>query len=475
MRILHINTYQTGGAALCMQRIGKALQQQGVECRYLLMQGTDNEYTSIATGDTDLWSKYVIVRAFQKIIYILGFKPKFIRLRHKLEHAQANNEDRIFTTLPISSYQSLPSHQWIQEADIIHLHWIGNFVDFPTFFKSIKKPIVWRLPDFNAILGCFHYLNCDKQTSKQLLAIEKECASIKRKSLSNTHDLHIVAISEQMREAISRSQILGKYHITLINNGVDTNKYHHYDKESTRKEFGFKQDDIIFMFSSQSLEDKRKGLKELMTALETLNIENSLLLCIGSYQKQPNTNIRIKCVGPICDETTMAKFYSVSDYFVTPAFQESFGQTTTEALSCGTPVIAFPSGIAADIIDDELGVICKDFSVAALIESITQALKRKYDHTKIRQRIIDHFSYEIIANQYKNLYKSILDSHHIKVSNGKFSELDQDKINQQKEEHEKQIDLFHQLDAKRDFYKMVTTHPRYIAGWFKKKIKNLFN
>ena len=70
MRILHINTYQTGGAALCMQRIGKALQQHGVECRYLLMQGIDNEYTSIAPGDTDIWSKNIFVRFFQKIKYI---------------------------------------------------------------------------------------------------------------------------------------------------------------------------------------------------------------------------------------------------------------------------------------------------------------------------------------------------------------------------------------------------------------------
>ena len=475
MRILHINTSQTGGASLCMQRIGNALIKQGVECRFLLMQGSGNEYTSIAAGDTDLWSKSKIVRFCQIVSYYFGFKPKFIRLRRKLEHAQANNGEQIYATLPISSYKSLPSHPWVKEADIIHLHWIGNFVDYPTFFKNIKKPIVWRLPDLNPLLGCFHYLNSKESASKQLLAIEKECAAIKQKSLSNKKDINIVAISEQMKKAISQSPMLSKYPIALINNGVDTNIFIHHDKESTRKAFGFKQDEIVFMFSSQSLEDKRKGLKELILALETLQIENSLLICIGSYKRPPNTSIRIKCVGQINDESTMAKLYSASNFFVTPAFQESFGQTTTESLSCGTPVIAFPSGIAADIIDDELGVLCKDFTVEALIESIKQALKRKYDQTIIRQRIINRFSYDLIASKYHKLYKSILDSHNLKASNCKFSELDQDQINRQKAEHEKQIDLFHQLDAQRDFYKMVITHPRYIAGWFKKKIKSLFN
>ncbi len=475
MRILHINTYQTGGAALCMQRIGSALQQQGIECRYLSMVGDNNEHTSIAAGDSNIWSKHSLLSFFQKAAYLMGIEPKYIRLREKLNNAQSESQERVFATLPLSCYSSIINHPWVQEADIIHLHWIGDFVNFSSFFKNIKKPIVWRLPDLNPLLGCFHYLNNKRKVSKQLLAIEKECVSIKQKSLSKITNIHTVAISEQMKKAISQSPLLRKYPITLINNGVDTNIFIPYDKESSRNEFEFKQDEIIFMFSSQLLEDKRKGLKELITALETLKIENSLLICIGSYKRPPNTNIRIKCVGQINDESTMAKLYSASDFFVTPAFQESFGQTTTESLSCGTPVIAFPSGIAADIIDDELGVLCKDFTVEALIESITQALKRKYDHTKIRQRIINHFSYDLIANQYKNLYESILDSHNLKASNGKFSELDQNQINRQKEEHEKQIALFHQIDAQRDFYKMAITHPRYIAGWFKKKIKSLFN
>ena len=475
MRILHINTYQTGGAALCMQRIGKALQQQGVECRYLLMQGIDNEYTSIAPGDTDIWSKNIFVRFFQKIKYIIGVKPKFIRFRLKLEHALATNKDRIFATLPISSYKSIISHPLFQEADIIHLHWIGDFVDYQTFFKKIKKSVVWTLHDLNPLLGCFHFLDNDKKASKQLLAIEKECASIKRKSLSNTHDLHIVAISEQMKKAIGHSEVLGKYPITLINNGVNTTKYIHFDKANIREELGLKSDQIIFLFSSQTLEDKRKGLKELISALETLKIENSLLICIGAYHNIPNTSQTIKCLGFITDNTLLSKYYSSADFFVMPSFQEGFAQTPLEAMSCGTPVIAFPCSGTEELINNSNGIICKDFTIEALTEGIQMGLSRQYNPAKIRKYIEDHFSYEIIANQYKNLYKSILDNHHIKVSNGKFSKLDQDKINQQKEEHEKQIDLFHQLDAKRDFYKMVITHPRYIAGWFKKKIKSLFN
>lgn len=474
MRILHINTYQTGGAALCMQRLGLALSQQGVECRFLLMTGVEDKYTSIAAGDNDLWSKHTLLHFFQKTAYLIGIKPKYIKLRQKLDKALSENKEQIFTTLPVSCYRTLTSHPWVQEADIIHIHWIGNFIDFPSFFKNIKKPIVWRLPDLNPLLGCFHYLDSNKKASAKLLAIEKECVNIKHRALSDLNNLNIVVTSEQMRKATNTNKILGKYPITLINNGVDINIYTSYNKEESRKEWSIKQEQIVFMFSSYTLEDPRKGLKELITALESLNISNSLLICVGSYTNPPKTNLNIKCVGSITNEATMAKLYSASDYFITPAFEESFGQTTTEALSCGIPIIAFPSGIATDIIDNEIGVLSNDFTSEALLEAIKLAMTRKYDRNKIRQKTIDRFSYDNIAKQYINLYKNILRNKNISENDNEFSKLNYDIINQQRAEHKKQLELFSQLDERRDIYKMALTHPRYIAGWIKRKIQCLF-
>ena len=118
-----------------------------------------------------------------------------------------------------------------------------------------------------------------------------------------------------------------------------------------------------------------------------------------------------------------------------PSFQEGFAQTPLEAMSCGTPVISFPCSGTEELINNSNGVICKDFSTEALIDGIKKGLSRQYNPANIRKFIEDHFSYDLIANQYKNLYKSILDSQTIQVSNGKFCELDQDHINQQKEEH----------------------------------------
>ena len=474
MRILHINTYQTGGAALCMLRIGRALQKQGVECRYLTMNGDNNKYTTVAVGDTNIWSKNKIVYFFQQTLFLLGIKPKYIKLRQRLKNAQSKNKEHIFATLPLSFYRSLSSHPWVKEAEIIHVHWIGNFVDFPTFFKNINKPIVWTLHDLNPILGCIHYLALDHKIPSLLNNLEKECSKIKQHSLCNIKNINVVAISKQMRKAISTSKSLGKYNITLINNGVDTEKFIPHDRKAMRREFNIPSEAIVLIFSSQSLDDPRKGFKELTIALESLNIQNLFLLCIGHYKQTPQASFPIMCTGFISDETILSKYYSSADYLVMPSFQEGFAQTSLEAMSCGVPVIAFPCSGTDDLINEKNGIICNDFSIKSLAEGILKAINNKYNYYSIREDIIKRFSYDNIAKQYINLYKTILQNNNLPETNNEFSKLNYEIINQQRVEHKKQLDLFSQLDGRRDFYKMVLTHPRYIAGWIKRKIQRLF-
>ncbi|MBR4264906.1 MAG: glycosyltransferase [Bacteroidales bacterium] len=472
MRILHINKYQTGGAALCALRISNALQTLGVNTCIITSKGENTKYINVIPEDKYNWSKFKFIRFIQRNKYII--KPEKNRyFKIKISKVLKKEKYPIFTTLSSNNYKDLINHPWIKEADIIHLHWIGNFIDFPSFFINIKKPIVWTLHDLNPLLGCFHYLDSNQKASSQLLTIEKECINIKRKALSNNGNINVVAISKQMQKAINANKTLGKYPITLINNGVDTRKYIPYDKKTSRKKLNIPNEMIVFMFSSSFLDDTRKGLKELINALEEAKIRNIFLLCIGNYREIPKTTFSIRCTGYISDENLLSQYYSAADYFVMPSFKEAFAQTPIEAMSCGTPVIAFPCSGTDDLINEHNGVICNDFTVDALIEGIKLALKRKYDSNTIRKYIEDNFSYDIIAQKYIDLYKRILAKNGLNESKEPFSELDAEFIKHQKQQNEevkKSNDFLDYLDQRREFYKMVLTHPRYIAGWIKRKI-----
>jgi glycosyltransferase involved in cell wall biosynthesis len=101
-------------------------------------------------------------------------------------------------------------------------------------------------------------------------------------------------------------------------------------------------------------------------------------------------------------------YYSAANYFVMPSFQEAFGQTPLEAMACGTPVVSFPCGIASDLINENNGIVCEDFTADALANGIKTAMSREYDPKIIREDVINRFSYDKIAQQYIELYKKVL-------------------------------------------------------------------
>ena len=62
----------------------------------------------------------------------------------------------IALSLPTSIFDVSKSNL-VKEADIIHLHWVGDFVDLPSLSKKVNKPIVWTLHDENLFCGIRHY------------------------------------------------------------------------------------------------------------------------------------------------------------------------------------------------------------------------------------------------------------------------------------------------------------------------------
>ena len=60
------------------------------------------------------------------------------------------------------------------------------------------------------------------------------------------------------------------------------------------------------------------------------------------------------------------------------------------------------------MINKDNGVVCSDFTVEALVEGMKLAMSRTYYPERIREDVINRFSYDKIAKQYLDLYYSIL-------------------------------------------------------------------
>jgi len=112
----------------------------------------------------------------------------------------------------------------------------------------------------------------------------------------------------------------------------------------------------------------------------------------------------------------MIKFYNSLDFVVVPSRLESFGQTASEAISCGKPVVCFNStGLKDIILHGKNGWLAASYNIKRLAEGIDFFLELSdADYKKFskncRQIALKKFSYEIISKKYIKLYSEIINS-----------------------------------------------------------------
>ena len=408
MKVVHITTCDYGGAGLAVLRIHDSLLQLGVDSRVLVADKKTSLNAVFQVKPSPVLNAYrrpnnKLLRKIKNFLHRRGFFLTNIEKYKKTLDSLKGNKDAFFT-FPISSYD-LTENEMVKEADVVHLHWVADFVDYPTFFRKITKPIVWTFHDENIGLGGFHYQGSKHEYYQTYQPLEDEFCRIKREALAHFQNLYVVALSNKMKAFLDGLDFLHPKRSFIIHNSVNHERFRILNKVYSRDLFHIPQENLVFSFCANELEDERKGLKELITALEMLGNNRITLLCIGPGKLFLKPSFQTVCIGRIDNEDVLAALYSCSDRFVMPSFQEAFAQTPLEAMACGVPVVAFPCSGTEELINDDNGVRCEAFTVESLSQGINESLKRQYNPAKIREDVMNRFSPRIIAEQYLQVYK----------------------------------------------------------------------
>lgn len=412
LKILHISTSDAGGAGQACLRLHKGLRAQGYHSSVLVLDKRGSEvgvyrYEHRRSQQPKLLVDIVafLARNLKRIDVSLSpaerYRRRLGRLRQKFD---------LCFTLPISDID-LVAHPLVCEADIIHLHWVEDFLDYPSFFKKIDKPIVWTVHDENLYMGGFHHRRLRDESVLLYGQLEEELATMKRESVAQCKNLTIVSLSETMRDLSLAHPIVRDRKHYLIHNGVDPLLSRPTDRRVAREILSLSQDKTVVLFVSRGLSDPNKGFGEMVQAVRALNRQDIVLYVIGKASDGLllPTGPDIMYAGLIDDSRFLSVAYSAADVLVVPSFQEAFALTPLEAMACGLPVVAFPFSGTTELINEKNGVRTIAFTVNALAEGIRTALAKTYDHEWIRQDVIERFGMQKIVSQYIDLYRQVLE------------------------------------------------------------------
>lgn len=113
----------------------------------------------------------------------------------------------------------------------------------------------------------------------------------------------------------------------------------------------------------------------------------------------------VRYVGEVGGKAKADLFAHASAFLMPIRWPEPFGLVMTEAMACGTPVIAFPEGSAGEIVaHGETGFLVNDEAeMAAAVRQLDQI-----DPAHCRRWVRERFDVEAVAEAHERVYRRVL-------------------------------------------------------------------
>lgn len=404
MKIATIATLKTGGAGIAAFRLHLPLsQKEGIEANFLqkMYEGVD----PIAKVN------YVPERSslFYRFQRKLCLTPECKNSR-QIQMYPSNGEYEI-ASFPTSSYR-IEDHPLVKEADIIHLHWVANFLNYPTFFKKIKQPIVWTLHDMNAFQGVFHYQNDIIRNAELYADLEAKTRKEKENFISQHPNIHIVTPSHWLAKLSQESDAFKRYDHSVIPYGIKVDLVEEINEVQIKAQLSINNDYPILLFIAHGLDIYRKGFDLLLQAIENINSSPVNLVSVGGDKTiVNNSNVNHIHFSNITDRSKLNRIYSIADITILPSREDNLPNVMIESLTNGTPVLSFTNGgMAEHIITGKNGILVDNIDADSLKIAIEDFLNCNYtfDRKAIKESALKVFDEKQQVERYINLYKQIL-------------------------------------------------------------------
>jgi len=413
MKIVALNSSDCfGGAARAAYRLHAALRTAGVDALMLVQRKfSDDPYV---IGPATVWERGLgLVRnQIDKLpLWLFGHMHN-----------------------PLFSLSIVPSNTVTKtnmlKPDIVHLHWICEGLTSIGSLKGLKAPVIWTMHDSWPFTGGCH-------VPHDCTAYREHCGCCPQLGSSCTYDLSraiwsrksrllkslqpvMVAPSRWLAACAAESSLMRNLRIEVIPNGIDSARFKPMDKAFSRNSLGMEAGKRILLFSAiDGIQHYHKGFHLLKKALEICarqdGFKDSTVLCIAGSSAPadfPEMPIPVRFIGQLRDDATIAMLYNAVDLYLAPALLENFSNTVLEAMSCGTPTVAFNAGGMSDLLEHGTsGYLATPYDVDDFARGIAWSFENDNRLTTLsengRRRVEACFALDVVSKRYLNLYEDV--------------------------------------------------------------------
>jgi glycosyltransferase involved in cell wall biosynthesis len=288
-----------------------------------------------------------------------------------------------------------------RRPDLVHIATEG-----PLGWSALQAALFLKLPVTSDFRTNFHSY-CQHYGVKWL---SKPIVAYLRKFHNRT--TYTMVPTVEMRNQL---EILGLKNLTVVARGIDTTLFHpNKRKLEVRQSWNVRPDTIVLLSVGRLAAEKNLDLTIETYQFLKENGRNVRLIIAGDGPLRQLT--QIKCPDAIftgmCTHEQLALLYANSDLLLFPSLTETFGNVTLESLASETPVLAFKSAAAGELI--EHGVNGWLSPIEDKTNFKEQALKITENSLNLIQarlharKSVEHFGWDEIAAKVEAIFKTAI-------------------------------------------------------------------
>lgn len=314
----------------------------------------------------------------------------------------------------------------VRDVDVVVLQWTARFLSIENigFLLTLGKPVVFTLRDMQHLTGGCHFFNgCGNWRSDCLPCPQFRPAEnhlphaqfMHKRALWNPANAYCHVLSRGGRDLAARSPLFRDAPVIQIGNPLDMETFRLEDRAEARRRLNLPVDGPI-VGVIPSYDARSKGLEDFAAIWKYFRKREdgraARLAVAGKASDALAEAEGAVALGYLSDPDLLRAFYNACDAVVVPSREETFSNTTLEALGCGTAVLGFDTGAIAELTAEGRGFCAEPGDLAAIAHALPGFLGE--DGTARARRadwIRERYASEAIGRAYAQALSTIAENH----------------------------------------------------------------